>query len=89
MGQAKNRGTFKQRKSAAIKRRARELEIASIESVKRKREESERYASLSPEQRAQERAQKKQLNEALLGYYSISLGMLGEYRIKVNRAHKD
>ena len=83
MGQAKNRGTYEQRKSAAIKRRSYEIEAERKETLKLEKEAREKYYKLTPEQRAVERKLKKCRNDALMGYHSISLGMLGDYKFRI------
>ena len=79
MGQARNRGTYEQRKAAAIKRRYEELEVENIQQEKRKQRAAKRYNSLTPEQRESERLRA----EILKGYYSIPLGVLGDFKIRL------
>lgn len=79
MGQAKNRGSYEQRKASAIKTNAHALEVEKIENIRLKKEEAFQYAMLTPEQRLQE----KRKADALMGYMSIPLGVLGDYKIRI------
>lgn len=76
MGQAKNRGTFEQRKAKAIIRNQENAKRIKILLHDQDKEELIRKANMTP-------AQRKKRLAILKGFYSIPMGALGDFKVRI------